>query len=181
MKKVKNRDLISQVFAHIKNNEGLNVTVKNLISDYEKGALYYSNSSISINNNDIKNENENENENDVSLHDSFPKNKYQQIIDIYNQTCTSLSTMKILSKPIKEDLDESLEIYSLDDFTTLFKKAERSNFLKGENKENWAATFDWLINKDNIAKVLNGKFDNKGKTTYAGYSLELFEQMLNEK
>lgn len=188
MKKVKNRDLISKVFSHIKDNENLNATVKNLISEYKKenGALYYSNSSIyknNENNNDI--DNENENDNDVSLHDSLTIRSTppspEEIIDIYNQLCPSLSKMIVLSDPIKEDLDESLKIYSLDDFTMLFKKAERSNFLKGENEKKWAASFDWLIKKDNIAKVLNGKFDNKGTTTYAGYSLELFEQMLNEK
>lgn len=184
LKKVKNRDLISLVFSHIKDNENLNATVKNLIAEYENenGALNYSNSSI-YKNNDIDIDIENENENEVSLHDSlhdsFPQNKYQQIINIYNHLCPSLSKMEILSDSIKKDLDESLKIYSLEQFTALFQKANKSNFLKGENKEKWAATFDWLIKKENIAKVLNGKFDNKGTTSYAGYSLDLFEQMLN--
>ena len=190
MKKVKNRELISQVFEHIKDNENLNATVKNIISDYESGTIYYSNSSIK-NNNDNNNDihNENENDNDVSLPVRATNRsrivpldfEYQQIIGVYNHLCPSLSKMQVLSDPIKKDLDESLKIYSLDDFVALFKKANKSNFLKGENVKKWAATFDWLIKKDNIAKVLNGKFDNKGTTTYAGYSIDLFEQMLNEK
>ena len=35
--------------------------------------------------------------------------------------------------------------YTLDDFQTLFEKAEASDFLKGKNKRNWSATFDWLV------------------------------------
>ena len=49
--------------------------------------------------------------------------------------------------------------YTLDDFRTLFEKAEASDFLKGGNKRNWSATFDWLISDTNMAKVLDGNYD----------------------
>ena len=52
--------------------------------------------------------------------------------------------------------------YTLDDFQTLFEKAEASDFLKGANKRNWSATFDWLICDSNMAKVLDGNYDAKG-------------------
>ena len=64
IKKVKNKDLIARVFAHIKGSESLNETVKKIIDEYEEknGTLYYSN---------IKqNDNENENDNEVSLPDT---------------------------------------------------------------------------------------------------------------
>ena len=51
--------------------------------------------------------------------------------------------------------------YTLDDFQTLFEKAEASDFLKGANKRNWSATFDWLICDSNMAKVLDGNYDVK--------------------
>ena len=62
IKKVKNKDLIARVFAHIKDCESLNETVKNIIAEYEEknGTLYYSN----------EKQNENENENEVSYHDT---------------------------------------------------------------------------------------------------------------
>lgn len=60
MKKVKNKDLISMVFSHIK-GDSLNETVKNIISEYEQqNPLNYSN----------EKDNENDNENEVSYHDS---------------------------------------------------------------------------------------------------------------
>ena len=51
--------------------------------------------------------------------------------------------------------------YTQDDFITLFRKAQESDFLKGKNDRNWNADFDWLIKDANMAKVLEGKYDNK--------------------
>ena len=48
---------------------------------------------------------------------------------------------------------------------TLFKKAEASDFLKGKNGRDWQATFDWLIKDNNMAKVLEGNYDNKCNKT----------------
>jgi hypothetical protein len=43
----------------------------------------------------------------------------------------------------------------------MFTKAEESDFLKGANSRNWTATFDWMIKDANMAKILDGNFDNK--------------------
>ena len=51
--------------------------------------------------------------------------------------------------------------YTLEDFQRLFEKAEASDFLKGRNKRDWTATFDWLICDSNMAKVLEGNYDNR--------------------
>lgn len=71
IKRVKNKDLVAKVFAHIKQCENLNETVKNIISDYEEknGVLHYTNEKD--NKNDIDNDNGNENENEVSYPDSY--------------------------------------------------------------------------------------------------------------
>ena len=62
MKQVKNKDLITQVFAGIKEREELTNTVRNIIEEYEEknGSLSYSN----------EKDNDNEKENDVSSHDT---------------------------------------------------------------------------------------------------------------
>ena len=54
--------------------------------------------------------------------------------------------------------------YTVDDFRILFEKAESSSFLKGQNNRNWSATFDWLIMDGNMAKVLDGNYDDKAHT-----------------
>lgn len=89
MKKVKNKDLISAVFAHIKGGEDLNETVKNIIAEYEEknGTLSYSN--------EKNNENENENDNEVSYPVSYH--------DTYNDTSdVSLKPQKKSSGKKKE-------------------------------------------------------------------------------
>ena len=43
----------------------------------------------------------------------------------------------------------------------LFEKAENSSFLKGANNRNWSATFDWLIKDSNMAKTLDGNYDDR--------------------
>lgn len=77
LKAVKNKELISFVFAHIKQYENLNKTVRDIITEYEElnGEIVYCydkrKSAEKENNDNVNdNDNENENENDVSLHDS---------------------------------------------------------------------------------------------------------------
>lgn len=103
-------------------------------------------------------------------------NSCEQVAKIYAALCPSLPPLEILSDSIKTDLIESIEKYGLDKFDLLFKKAEASSFLKGENERKWVASFDWLINADNIAKVLNGKFDNKAKCKRTEYA-EFLEKL----
>lgn len=88
-------------------------------------------------------------------------NVYIHIRDMYNETCVSYPKVTTLSEKRKKALSARLKVYSVDDFKRLFTKAEESDFLKGSNKSNWSATFDWLICDANMAKVLDGNYDNK--------------------
>ena len=164
IKKVKNRDLLVKVFSHIKGNEGLNETVKNIVAEYEEknGLLYYSN--------EKQNDNENENDNDVSYPDSYndsldeslpaPQKKadYQQIVDLFNTICKSFPSVRSLSDARKKAIKARLNTYTVDDFKQCFENAEASSFLKGGNNRNWTANFDWLIKDSNMAKVLDGNY-----------------------
>jgi len=92
--------------------------------------------------------------------ESREKINYQEIVDMYNDTCVSFPRVKSLSDARKKAIKARLNSYSLDDFKNLFTKAEASTFLKGGNDRNWSATFDWLIKDANMAKVLDGNYDN---------------------
>lgn len=48
-------------------------------------------------------------------------------------------------------------------WTSLIGRIEQSAFLHGENDRGWAASFDWLLQEDVPAKVLEGKYDNRPK------------------
>lgn len=65
-----------------------------------------------------------------------------------------------LLRPVLQAINARIRAgYTREDFRILFEKAEASDFLKGANKRNWRATFDWLISDTNMAKVLDGNYD----------------------
>ena len=89
-------------------------------------------------------------------------NIYTKIRELYNSVCGSYPRLVKMSDARKKAISARLKTgYTLDDFQTLFEKAEASDFLKGANKRNWSATFDWLICDSNMAKVLDGNYDAK--------------------
>lgn len=90
------------------------------------------------------------------------ENKYiESVTTLYNDICISFPRLKSISAARKKAINARLNTYSVDDFRTLFVKAEASDFLKGKNSRDWVATFDWLIKDSNMAKVLDGNYDNK--------------------
>ena len=107
---------------------------------------------------DIDKEREEEKEEDKRKRGNI---NYQLIADMYNNTCVSFPSLVSLSDSRKKAIKARLNIYAVEDFERLFLNAESSDFLKGKNDRNWSATFDWLIKDANMAKVLDGNYDNK--------------------
>lgn len=90
---------------------------------------------------------------------------YATIRELYNSVCGSYPRLVKMSDARKKAINARLKTgYTLDDFRKLFEKAEASDFLKGANKRNWSATFDWMIADTNMAKVLDGNYDAKEVT-----------------
>lgn len=83
------------------------------------------------------------------------------IVSLFNSICVSYPHVTSLSETRKKAIRARLRNYSIDDFRKLFEKAEASAFLKGSNNRDWAANFDWLIKDGNMAKVLDGNYDDK--------------------
>jgi DNA-binding transcriptional regulator YhcF (GntR family) len=91
-----------------------------------------------------------------------PDNVFITIRELYNSVCGSYPRLVKMSDARKKAINARFKTgYTLDDFQTLFEKAEASDFLKGANKRNWSATFDWLISDTNMAKVLDGNYDTR--------------------
>lgn len=87
---------------------------------------------------------------------------YSRIISAYNETCVSLPHIRSLSEARKKAIAARIHSgYTYEDIEEVFRKAEASSFLKGKNQWNWSATFDWLIKDANMAKVLDGNYDDK--------------------
>ena len=87
---------------------------------------------------------------------------YMAIKEMYNALCPSFPSCVAMSEARKKAIKARFTSgYTMDDFRTLFMKAEASSFLKGHNTRNWIASFDWLIKDSSMAKVLGGNFDDR--------------------
>lgn len=110
-----------------------------------------------------------------------------QIVDLFNQICVSYPQVKVLSDARRRAINARLKRYTKDDLKTAFEKAEASSFLKGSNDRNWSANFDWIIKDTNLAKILDGNYDDrepKSKTSIykniINHTEDLYNQGLRE-
>lgn len=86
--------------------------------------------------------------------------KAQQIVELYNDTCVSLPHVRTLTDKRKKAIKTRLKKYTQSDIQKTFIMAEASDFLRGKNDRGWRADFDWLINENNMVKVLEGRYSN---------------------
>lgn len=111
----------------------------------------------------------NTNKNDKNVKNDKNEKKedicYQQIADMYNNTCVSFPRLTKLSDARKKAIKARLKTYTADDLQKAFTLAEQSDFLKGANNRNWSATFDWMLKDTNLAKILDGNYTNNSNKT----------------
>jgi hypothetical protein len=110
----------------------------------------------------VKKSKVNESKEDMTDKPSEPPalNDCNLIFELYNRICTSYPKITAFSENRKKTVKARLKTYSVSDFEKLFTKAQNSDFLKGKNNHNWSANFDWLVKDANMAKVLDGNYDN---------------------
>ena len=85
-----------------------------------------------------------------------PPPSYQQVVDMYLNICKSYPRLRTMPDSRKETIEERLKEYGIDVLKEVFVKAEDSVWLKSKN-----FGLDWLLKEDNMAKVLEGNYDNK--------------------
>ena len=98
--------------------------------------------------------------------------EYKKIVDLFNGICISLPKVKTITDARKKKIRNACE--TLDgDYEGFFKKVEASDFLTGRNGAWRNCGFDWIMNKSNMVKILEGNYDNKEtKTKYGSYDDE---------
>jgi hypothetical protein len=62
------------------------------------------------------------------------------------------------------------EEFWVSNFESAVKKVKMSDFCTGKNDRGWKASFDWLLRPDTIAKVMEGRYDNRVKKTEFKYT-----------
>ena len=87
---------------------------------------------------------------------------YKAIVAMYHDICRSYPKLRQVSDKRKKAIAARWKEYGhdLDTFRELFELAEASPFLKGKNKRDWSADFNWLMSSENMAKVLEGKYND---------------------
>lgn len=89
------------------------------------------------------------------------KEKPALVTGMFKNICRSLPVGNIVKDP-EAEINATLDAgYTLNDLEEVFRRAEASSFLRGENDHKWQASFMWLIKAKNVKKVLSGKYDDK--------------------
>lgn len=91
------------------------------------------------------------------------KEKVKEVVDLYHKICISYPKVKVVSDKRKKEILARLDTYSLEDMGAVFTNAESSSFMKGKNDRGWSANFDWMMNENNIVKILEGNYADKGR------------------
>lgn len=94
---------------------------------------------------------------------------YAAVIDLWNSVCSAYPKVVKLTDSRRTKIKLRLGEFSGDPeqwlpmTRQLFDRVQESNFLHGDNRNGWSATFDWLFeNSGNWVKVMEGNYDNKG-------------------
>lgn len=87
----------------------------------------------------------------------------EDIVSIYNETCVSLPSVGYITSGRITAINARWLEYKgdIETFRRLFEIAQASDFLTGRNERGWKASFDWLMNAKNMAKVLEGNYENR--------------------
>ena len=97
------------------------------------------------------------------------KIQYNVVVDDYNRICSNLPKVTALSDARKKAIKARINKYGCDGVMKAFRKASESDFLNGTNGRNWRANFDWIMKDANMAKILDGNYDNRGQAEGGDY------------
>lgn len=92
---------------------------------------------------------------------------YQEIIDLFNSICVSLNKVRNLTDTRKKKIKSAYKLLN-GDYEGLFKRVEESDFLSGRSGKWDKCGFDWIMKQENMVKVLEGNYDNKGGNSNGG-------------
>ena len=83
-------------------------------------------------------------------------------MELYHQICVSYPRIEDIDGERKKAVAARWRKYGdLAVFEQVFRIAQASSFMKGENGRNWSADFDWMMRPTNISKILEHKYDDK--------------------
>lgn len=135
-----------------------------------------------IHNTEYEYEYDNDIEDEIILKEKKEKIDFNRIMDSFNSICISLPKIKSMTDRRKKKINTRLKDLggNVDLLEDIFHRVEASDFLTGRiaTEEDWIASFDWIIkNQDNLTKIMEGNYDNKGKPKQSGHSRPTTEEL----
>ncbi len=84
------------------------------------------------------------------------------LFDLWNEEATNLPQAKVLTEKRKTHCRMRLKERTIEEHRGIIQRANKSNFLCGDNDRGWKADFAWYIQSEDIAvKIEEGKYDNQ--------------------
>ena len=91
---------------------------------------------------------------------------YSELVKFFNEKTQGV--FGVIRMPLSDKrkgmINARIKTYGKETFAQMIQKALNSDFLKGQNKNGWRASFDWLIRPTNFEKVISGNYDNRNDT-----------------
>lgn len=98
---------------------------------------------------------------------SYPPYQENKIVELWNSTCIDYAKVIKLTDARKNKIRVRMGEFASDPeqqievVKKIFEKMQDSKFLRGDNRNGWKASFDWIFeNSKNWVKVLEGNYDN---------------------
>jgi uncharacterized protein YdaU (DUF1376 family) len=97
-----------------------------------------------------------------------PRPSAQALADAWNEDTTPpIARCRELTDRRRKQAMARLRERPLEEWRPIFQRINASDFCRGQNDRGWIATFDWALQPDTAAKVLEGKYDNRTKVVSA--------------
>ena len=104
-----------------------------------------------------------------------------EFVNLYHQYCTNLPKVRQLTDKRKKAIQNILDKYTLNEITEVFKSANESDFLIGNNDRGWKADIDFLLREDKFLNILEGKYGGKKKRAFKEVGVNAHVQSVTEK
>ena len=94
--------------------------------------------------------------------------EYNNILSAFNEICISLPKVQKLTDARRKAIKSVIPLVDSDDpvqaFSDVFRIVESSDFLCRRNtKTTFRASFDWIMNKKNILKIIEGNYSDSNR------------------
>lgn len=96
---------------------------------------------------------------------------YEDVVKLYNSICTDLPKVRDITEARKKVIKARLKKYDISTLSKVFETAQNVDFLKHGSGTWPGANFDWLMNENNLVKVLEGNYRNGNNSKNKGSSI----------